>query len=297
MFGTAKSYIRPTLSFLLVDPRHYQITVLSSLILLGIFHFSFYLPWWHVTACIGTALVTQFVGDRWIGRHFEPRSALISALSLTILLRTGSVALSILAAILAISSKYILRYRGKHIFNPANFGLVIVSLLFTSAWISPGQWGTAPLFAVLLAGMGGIVTGKARRWDISLGFLAIYAGLLAIRAVYLGDPWSIPLHQIQNGAILIFAFFMISDPKTTPNARTGRIVYAAFVAMTGFFIQFYFHNAAGIILALIITAPIVPLLDHLFAAQIYRWPRLPRFSTTLSQSKGVSYETSQIPAE
>ena len=276
---------------LLADPRHYQIIVLSSLIVLGTFHFAFQLPWWHVVACVGSTVGTQAVADKIIGRSFDARSPLISALSLTLLLRTGSVTLSIAAGILAISSKYILRWRGKHIFNPANFGLVILSLLFTGAWISPGQWGTAPIFAVFLLGMGGIVTGKAKRWDVSLTLLASYAALIFGRALWLGDPLTIPVHQLQSGALLIFAFFMISDPKTTPDARLGRVLYAMMVATLGFTIQFAFYNAAGIILALILTAPIVPLIDRLIPAGLYHWPKF-----TLSP-KGVSHETVQIPAE
>ena len=254
------------------DPRHYQISILTSLILLGLFHFGFELPWWHVAGCVGSTLVTQAFADRLIGRDFDPRSPLISALSLTLLLRTGSVSLSIAAGMLAVASKYILRWNGKHIFNPANFGLVIISLIFTTAWISPGQWGTAPLFALLLLGLGGMVTGKAKRWDVSLSLLGFYAMLIFGRAVWLGDPLTIPVHQMQSGALLIFAFFMISDPKTTPDARIGRVFYAAIVATVGFSIQFGLYNAAGIILALILCAPLVPLIDRFFKDEQYVWP-------------------------
>jgi Na+-translocating ferredoxin:NAD+ oxidoreductase RnfD subunit len=262
-----------------LDPRHYQIGVLTSLIFLGLFHFGFDLAWWHVAGCVGSTLVTQAFADRIVGRRFDPRSPLISALSLTLLLRTGSLTLSITAGVLAVASKYILRWNGKHIFNPANFGLVILSLLFTSAWISPGQWGAAPLFALLLLGLGGMVTGKAKRWDISLALLGSYGLLVCGRALWLGDPLTIPVHQMQSGALLVFAFFMISDPKTTPDATAGRLVYAAIVAMVGFTIQFGFYNAAGIILSLILTAPLVPIIDKIFKAERYAWPTL---STPLS---------------
>jgi len=226
--------------FLRCDPRHYQIAVLGSLIILGLLYYSFALPWWHVSACI---------------------------------VRTGSIWLSIGAGVLAIGSKYLLRVNGKHIFNPANFGLVIMALGFSGAWISPGQWGAAPILAIALAGFGGVVTGKAKRWDVSLALLTSYGVLLFARALWLGDPLAIPMHQMQNGALLIFAFFMISDPKTTPNARIGRVIYAACVAGIGFIIQFQLHNSAGIILALIIMAPFVPLIDKAFFASLYQWPQ------------------------
>lgn len=281
--------------FATFDPRHYQIGILSSLILFGIFHFAFQLPWWHVAACVGSTLGTQFLADKYVGRKFDPRSPLISALSLTILLRTGSVWLSLGAGALAVLSKYIIRVQGKHIFNPANFGLVVMALLFTDAWISPGQWGSAPIFAILLAGLGGVVTGKAKRWDVSLAFLGFYSALVFGRALWLGDPLAIPVHQLQSGALLIFTFFMISDPKTTPNARLGRIIYAVLVAAIGFTIQFGFYNSAGIILALVLTAPTVPLFDRIFKDTKYQWPSL--IPNNSKSTEGVSHENHPLPAE
>ena len=266
-------HLKKVLAFFIRDPRHYQILVLSLLIFLGVSLFDFQLPLWHVFACVGSALMTQLIGDKLVGRRFEPRSALITSLSLTLLLRTGSVWLSIAAGVLAIACKYLIRFKGKHVFNPANFGLVIVAVLFTAAWVSPGQWGTVSWLALLLVGLGGIVTGKAKRWDISLAFLGFYAALVFGRAFWLGDPLSIPMHQMQSGALLIFAFFMISDPKTSPDARMGRILYAALVAFTGFVIQFGFYNAAGIIYALVLTAPLVPLIDRVFRHVQYQWPQ------------------------
>ncbi len=277
------------------DPRLYQIVALSFLTALGVMQFGLDLPWWHVGAVMVGAQVTQYIGDRCVGRPYDPRSPLISALSLTLLLRTGSVGLSLLAAILAIGSKYIVRRGDKHIFNPANLGLVVVAVLFDGAWISPGQWGAAPLLAIGLIGLGGIVTGKARRWDISAAFLIVYATALLIRALWLGDPLTIPWHQLQNGALLIFAFFMISDPKTTPNHRSGRLLYAAIVALTGFVIQFAFYESAGIILALIITAPLVSLIDVCFHGPAYQWPghRCVQPPTAI----GESHVSSKIPAQ
>lgn len=259
-------------AFLLHDPRHYQITILSGLIVVGISAFGFNLPLWHAAACIGGAMATQFIADGALGRKFDVRSPMITALSLTLLLRTGSVWLSLAAGILAIGSKYLIRYRGKHIFNPANFGLVVLALLFTGAWVSPGQWGAVSWLAILLIGLGGIVTGKAKRWDVSVAFLGFFALFVTSRALWLGDPLTIPFHQLQSGALLVFTFFMISDPKTTPNARRGRVGYAALVAFVGFILQSQFYQSAGPIYALILCAPLVPIIDQFFQARLYQWP-------------------------
>ena len=267
------------------DPRHYQIAILTSLILLGIFKLGFSIPWWHALGSVSSALITQLAFDKFIGRNFDYRSPLISSMSLTMLLRTGSISLSILAGFLAVASKYLIRAEGKHVFNPANFGIVIVAVFFSTAWVSPGQWGTAPILAVWFAGLGVLVTTKAKSFDLTAGFLASFAALLFARAIILGDPLSIPMHQLQNGALLIFAFFMISDPKTTPNAHKGRLLYAALVALLGYVLTFHFYHSAGVIYALILSAPLVPLIDRYFNAPIYQWP-----TRTPTQTQGERYE-------
>ena len=292
--GLNISWFKPAIAALWAlrhDPRHFQIATLSSLVLLGVFVFAFDMRAWHAAACVSSTVTTQFIASRIVGQTFDVRSPLITALSLTLLLRTGSVWLSIAAGVLAIASKYIIRIKGKHIFNPANFALVILSLGFAGVWISPGQWGAASLMAIGLIVAGGIVTGKAKRWDVSVALLVSYAALVYGRALWLGDPLSIPTHQMQSGALLIFAFFMISDPKTTPDSRIGRVAYAALVASIGFIIQFQFYNAAGIILALILTAPLVPLFDRFLPGPRYAWPVF-KFP-----DKGVSYDKVQIPVE
>jgi Na+-transporting NADH:ubiquinone oxidoreductase subunit NqrB len=272
----------------LIDPRHYQIIILSGLIWLGVMSYGISFPLWHPIACIGSALVTQFLGDKALGRRFDIRSPLISSLSLTLLLRTGSIWLSVLAGILAIGSKYLIRTRSKHIFNPANFAIVIIAVLFSGAWVSPGQWGTAPLLAVLLAGLGVVVTTRAKSLDLTAGFLLSYAALIFGRALWLGDPLSIPTHQLQSGAVLLFAFFMISDPMTAPNVRRARLCYSALVALVGFILQFYYHISGGVIYALVLSAPFVPLFDLVFKGRVYQWPTLAvtqQSSLTLSKPK------------
>src|SRR5205814_9068958 len=111
--------------------------------------------------------------------------ALISALSLWLLLRTGSPGLPILTAVVAIASKFTLRVRGKHVFSPTNFALVAMVLATGEVWVSPGQWGSGALFAFLLAAAGGLVVNRAARGDVTCTFLAAYAALLVGRSLWL----------------------------------------------------------------------------------------------------------------
>ncbi len=254
------------------DPRCYQIAVLSLLLSYGVFVLDFGIHGYNAIAIILTAQCVQFIGTRMAGLpRFDPLSAMITSLSLTLLLRTDVVLLAMLAAGIAIGAKFLIRFRSKHIFNPANIALV--ALMFTSehVWVSSGQWGSAAIGAFALACLGFVVLTRAKRAETTLAFLLAYATLLIGRALWLGDPLSIPLHQLQNGALLIFAFFMISDPKTTPNTGAGRLIYGVLVASVAYTIQFVFYEPNGPIIALFLSAPLVPLIDMAMHGRTYRW--------------------------
>src|SRR5262249_37080981 len=82
---------------------------------------------------------------------------------------------------------------------------------------------------------------------------------------------TIPIHRLENGALLLFAFFMISDPKTTPDARLGRFVFAALVAFGGWYVQFRLFRTNGLLWSLALFSIAVPLLDALLRGQKYEW--------------------------
>lgn len=263
-----------TLTNRLKDPRYYQIAVLTSLVFFGVFALDFGIRWQNATVIITTALAVQLIGTMYAQLpRFDPLSPMITSLSLTLLLRTDELGLAAAAAAIAIGSKFLIRIRGKHVFNPANVALVTLMLSSDQAWVSSGQWGGAAIGAFTLACLGFLVLTRARRAETTIAFLLIFATLLVGRALWLGDPLAIPQHQLQNGALLIFAFFMISDPKTTPNTATGRVLFALIVAAIAFTIQFVYYEPNGPILALIISAPAVPLIDWLMRGRIYRWGR------------------------
>jgi Na+-transporting NADH:ubiquinone oxidoreductase subunit NqrB len=211
--------------------------------------------------------------SRWSLRGLNVRSALISGLSLCLLLRTSRADLAVLAAVLTIASKFLVRFRGKHIFNPTNGGIVAMLLLTDHVWVSPGQWGAAAFFAALLACVGGIVVNRAARSDVTLAFITFYCSLVFGRSLYLGEPWAIPIHRLENGAFLLFSFFMISDPKTTPDSRSGRVVFAAIVALGAWYVQFRMFRTNGLLWSLALGSLAVPLIDRLAPGVRYVWAR------------------------
>ena len=159
--------------------------------------------------------------------------------------------LAVAAGVLTIASKFVFRINGRHVFNPTNFGIAAMIGLTGQAWVSPGQWGSVAFFGFLLACLGGLVVNRAARSDVTYAFLAFYAALVVGRSIWLGDPMSIPLHRLQSGALLLFAFFMISDPKTTPQSRAGRILFALLVALGAGFVQFVLFRPNGLLWSLV----------------------------------------------
>ncbi|MFO1435781.1 MAG: RnfABCDGE type electron transport complex subunit D [Gammaproteobacteria bacterium] len=254
------------------DPRYYQIACLAGLLIFGISRLHFDVSLLSVATIVGTALITQIGCSRLVGLYPDPRSALISSLSLCLLLRSNSLWVLALGAVIAISSKFIIRVNNKHVFNPTNFAIAVLLLLLSEyAWVSPAQWGSKPWFAFMMLCAGGMVVHRATRSDVTIAFLLSWVTIVFGRALWLGDPMSIPLRQLQSGALLLFAFFMISDPKTTPDSRSGRILFALLVAVGAGFVQFVLYRTNGLLWSLVLCSTLVPLIDRLLPGGSYQW--------------------------
>ena len=261
-----------------MDPRWFQISALSALLIYGMARLQFEIAPAQAGVTLATVLVTQFAGTRWARLPaFDPKSALISGLSLCLLLRTNSLVLVVVASVITIASKFLIRVNGKHLFNPTNFGLVALMLITGgTVWVSPGQWGNVAFFSFLMVCLGGLVVMRAERSDVTLAFIASYLTLVIGRSLWLGEPLAIPLHRLQSGALLLFTFFMISDPRTTPDSRAGRIVFAALVACGAWYVQFRMFRTNGLLWSLAAFSLCTPLLDWLLPGTRYRWMKSER---------------------
>lgn len=267
-----------------LDPRLYQIAVLAGLLIFGLTVLDFDLTVGQLVVTLGVAIGTQLACARIAGLRGDTgiRSALISGLSLCLLLRTDVLLVAAAAAAVAIGSKFALRVGRKHLFNPTNGAIVALLGLATAApaldlsiWVSPGQWGNTAFFLLLMGCLGTIVVTRAARADVTFAFLAGWTGLLFYRTWALGDPIAIPLHRLQNGALLLFAFFMISDPKATPDSRRGRILFGALVACGAYYVQFKLFHTNGLLWSLAACSPLVPLIDWLLPGARYAWTGAP----------------------
>lgn len=254
------------------DPRLYQIAALGALLTYGVSRLAFDVTLPRIALTLLAVIAAQWTCSRICRLPVvEWKSAMISGLSLCLLFRTDSAVILTIAAFVTIASKFLIRVNGKHIFNPTNGGIIAMLLLTENAWVSPGQWGSSAFFGFGIACAGSLVVSRAARADTTFAFLFVYAAALFSRAAYLGDPAAIPLHKLQNGALLLFAFFMISDPKTTPNARSMRILYASLVALGAVYIQVRFFRSDALLWSLAVASPLVPLFDSLVPAHGHRW--------------------------
>jgi Na+-transporting NADH:ubiquinone oxidoreductase subunit NqrB len=289
------------------DARDYQIAFLSLFLILGLATRDWTLKPEVIATAIATCLLTQFalsfrfhnqerpssmpvtvssVLPSQLGQTllvnlrqtiaempFNWRSPLISALGLSLLLRVDHVSTMMLAASVAIASKFFCKVENKHFFNPANLG-IIAALTFThDAWVSPGQWGEEMWYALIFMGAGGMVLKRVGRWDTTAAFLGSYALLEAFRNVYLGWTWDVWLHRLSSGSLLLFALFMVTDPRSIPNARPARLIWALGLAIATFILRNYFYLSTAVFWALFLLSPLTIGLDRLWESDRFTWSK------------------------
>ena len=252
------------------DPRPFQIIFLSSLLLLGLFRLEFRLELAQVVLTFAAGLCAQGYFLNRFRLKDGYLSALVTCLGICLLVRSDVIWVHPLAAAVGVGGKFLLRARGKHLFNPANLGVVFV-LLAGRAWVSPAQWGHEAMIAAWVLLIGATVVWRARRSDVSVAFLGFFLALCALRVFWLGQRWAVLEHRLDDGSLLIFTFFMISDPRTIPDSRRGRVALAGLVALFSFVWQFGFYRLNGLFYALFLLTPTTVLWDLLWPGDKYEW--------------------------
>jgi enediyne biosynthesis protein E5 len=259
-----------------LDARWIQILWLCSLLTLGVLWRDFSLYWQQIALTFTVAFATQYVGMRWLKRRAlngyarqwsaaDFLSGFVTSFGISLLVRADNFWIHPLLACLAIGSKFVLTLPRAdnpslrtHVFNPANLAAMLAAFVLPGAWLSPGQWGQDPMLAVMFCLLGLGVTVVAKRWDVALTFIGSFALLHWLRIEWLQANPAILKHQLTNGALLLFTFFMITDPLTTPQHRGARIVFAFVVALMAFVWQFTQFKPNGPIIGLFFLSLLVP---------------------------------------
>lgn len=276
------------------DDRDYQILFLSSFLGLGLLTRDWSLKPGLIFVIIISCLLTQFLLTSWVYCFKQKRlislnsflinplfiaswrSALITALGLCLLLRANHGITMILAGSFAIASKFLFRVNNKHFFNPANFGIIAVLTLTQDAWISPGQWGNDLWFLLLFLGAGAMILKRVGRWETSAVFLGFYTLLETSRNLWLGWSWDVVSHHLMTGSLLLFALFMLTDPRSIPNHYISRIVWAIAIAILTFVIQYTLYLPTAIFWALFFLSPLTIILDYFWDSPKFNWNITPK---------------------
>jgi len=182
---------------------------------------------------IATSIAAELVmGRLTYGRWPHLASAYITGISVGILVRSPFFWPYALCSLISISSKYVLRWRGRHLWNPSNFGLSAVLFLAhdTVSHLSI-QWGNvvAPMLVIWLLGF--FITWRVGRLHISLTYVASFLLLSLVRSSITGTPWLAAVAPITGPMYQLFVFFMVTDPRTTVSDRRTQCLVVVVVAV------------------------------------------------------------------
>jgi Na+-translocating ferredoxin:NAD+ oxidoreductase RnfD subunit len=236
------------------DPRVLQILILTIFTLLGQTVLKFQVTPIQVIVTIGTCILLEWLFTYAKKEEFiVPKSAMITGLSIALLLRADTVIPFLLASIAAITTKHWLQYKGGHIFNPSNIGIVVISLLFPiTVATAPLQWGFFLALIFVIATAGTYMVYKVRRFPTILSFLGGFSVAGLTRHFVWDKSFNAIFNEFMWGGLLIFTFYMITDPKTSPNSTQGQIYFGLATALLGqIMIQMEIHGALFLSLALI----------------------------------------------
>src|SRR5271155_1343024 len=185
----------------------------------------------------GIAIVASIVTELILGRIFTGKwpniaSAYITGISVGILVRSPAFWAYVLCAVISITSKYVLRVKGRHIWNPSNFG--ISALLFlapeTVATLSI-QWGNYLLPMLVIWALGSVIIWRLRRVHITLIYVVSFTAFAFLRSYITGSPWQSEIAPLTGPMYQLFIFFMITDPKTTVRSKRGQCLVVFLVAL------------------------------------------------------------------
>ena len=218
--------------WLRLDNRFLPPLLITSILLTA--HLSFgILEGWERTAL---AIVTAFASEMVLGRVTYGKwpyaaSAYITGISVGILLRSPFLWPYALCAFISIASKYVLRFRGRHLWNPSNLGVSLVLFLApdTVSLLSV-QWGNvvAPMVVIWL--LGSVIVWRVGRFYLSATYVASFLLFSLVRAAVTGIPWVAAVAPITGPMYQLFIFFMVTDPKVTVRPMWGQCLVVFIVA-------------------------------------------------------------------
>jgi enediyne biosynthesis protein E5 len=218
-----------------VNPKHLIIFLITLILVLGEWRYSILGGYQRLALTLGSCLIAEAALAKLLGaRAPSYSSAYISGISLSLLLKpqAGLLWPFWLGGFLAIGSKYLLLYRGRHLWNPSNFAIgALVMLAPGSVAILSHQWGNEVATNAVIWALGLVIAGRARVLHVTLAYLVSFGVLAVARTLLTGAPLLAEIAPVTGPMYQLFIFFMITDPRTTVGTRRGRIVVVALIAV------------------------------------------------------------------
>jgi hypothetical protein len=215
-----------------IDSRYLAPLLITSILLIGQLTFGFLESWSRTFLAIITAIVAELVVVRVLyGKWPHLASAYVSGISVGILVRSPAFWPYALCSAISITSKYVLRLRDRHLWNPTNFGIVALLLLAPDAVAGLSvQWGNNLLPMVIVWTLGTVILRSVGRLHITLTYVASFLVFGALRAGINGHPVLSEIAPITGPMYQLFIFFMITDPKTTVGPKWAQSLVAVLIA-------------------------------------------------------------------
>lgn len=216
----------------LLDSRYMAPLFITSILLVGHLTFGILESYPRTLLAIATSIAAELVlGRIFLGRWLHPASSYITGISVGILLRSPAYWPYALCSAISITSKYAVRWKGRHIWNPSNFGVSAMLFLAPETVASLSiQWGNYLLPMVVIWVLGFVIVWRVRRLHITATYVISFFAFAFLRSWLVHDPWQSEIAPITGPMYQLFIFFMITDPKTTVQSKRGQIVVAFLVA-------------------------------------------------------------------
>ena len=225
--------------FLKIDQRFLAPLLITCILLAGQVGFGILESWVHTVLAILTAVVCEMVLGKWItGRIPHLASAYVTGISVGILSRSTLFWPFALCAALSIMSKYVLRWRGRHLWNPSNFGVCAMLVLYPIAFAALGiQWSNflPPMIVVWI--LGSLIIAKVKRFHICITYVISFIVLSGVRSLITGNPFSSSVAPLTGPMYQLFVFFMITDPRTTVSGVKWQCLVVFLVAVVEMFLR------------------------------------------------------------
>lgn len=219
-----------------LDARWFSASLVTLILAVGQWKYQIlgddYRGW---AVAFGVSVLAEFVLFRLhVGGWASVLSAYISGNSVAILLKPQGDLLwpYAVAALLSIGSKYVLRYDGKHLWNPTNFGICALLLLAPSkVSILSHQWGNDWGILITIWIVGLIIVKRAKVWHLTIGYLLLFTLLAWVRTLFNGHPFRAEIGPITGPMYTLFVFFMVTDPKTIVSGRSRQLFVLLLIAL------------------------------------------------------------------